>query len=324
MYKPSVFVTRPLPGAALDLLKTRCEVEMNHENRTLSKEELLAKMQGRDAVLVVSTPIDEEIFQAVKAHCKIFANYGVGYNHIDVDAATKHGIWVSNTPNAVTDATADLTWTLLLSTARRVVECDAFVRSGKKDWSVTNLIGSQVSGKTLGIIGGGRIGTAVAERAKGFKMNILYTDVQPNSSFEAATGGKYVNKATLLKEADFISLHVPLLPSTRHFISTNDFNAMKKTAILINAARGPIVDEQALVQALQTGSIAGAGLDVFEQEPHLELGLDKLLNVVLTPHIGTSTMDTRIEMGIACAQNIFAALDGQLPPTCLNPGAKLN
>lgn len=324
MNKPRVFVTRPLPLAALELLKERCEVEMNQENRTLSKEELVAKLQGRDAVLVVSTPIDEAIFQAVKTHCKIFANYGVGYNHIDVAAATKHGIFVSNTPDAVTDATADLTWGLLLATARRIVECDAFVRSGQQGWSIMNMIGTQVSGKTIGIIGGGRIGTAVAERAKGFKMNIIYTDVQPNRAFEATTGGKYVDKATLLKAADFISLHIPLLSSTRHFISTSDFAAMKKTAILINASRGPIVDEKALVQALQNGLIRGAGLDVFEQEPNLELGLAKLPNVVLTPHIGTSTMDTRIEMGKSCAQNIFAVLDGQIPKNCLNPGAKID
>lgn len=325
MNKPSVFVTRPLPLAALELLKERCEVEMNPENRTLSKDELLAKIQGRDAVLVVSTPLDEDVFKAVKGHCKIFANYGAGYNNIDVDAATKHGMLVSNTPDAVTDATADLTWALLLSTARRIAECNAFVRSGQKGWGVMNMIGTQVSGKTLGIIGGGRIGTAVAERGKGFKMKIIYTDVKPSPSFEAATGGTYVDKDMLLKEADFISLHVPLLPGTRHLMSTKEFTAMKETGILINASRGPIVDEKALVQALLNGSIGGAGLDVFEQEPpNMADGFDKLANVVLTPHIGTATMHARIEMGKACTHNIFAALDGLMPPNCLNPQAKGN
>ena len=320
--KPKVFVTKPIPLEALELLKERCEVEMNTEERTLPKDELLTKMKDRDAILVVSTPMDEEIFKNVSHQCKIFANHGVGYNHIDVDAATKYGFWVSNTPDAVIDATADLTWALLLSAARRISECDPFVRAGKKGWGATNLLASHVSGKTLGVIGGGRIGTAVAERAKGFKMKIIYTDVQPCQPFEAATGGQYTDKETLLKEADFITLHVPLLPATRHLISEPELKMMKKTAILINAARGPIVDEKALVAALKAGEIKGAGLDVFEREPNLEPGLAELPNVVLTPHVGTSTLDARVEMGNTCARNIFAALDGQMPPDCLNPQAK--
>lgn len=324
MAKPSVYITRTLPIQVSELLKERYEVEMNPEDRALTKQELLAKIEGRDAVLVVSNVIDEEICQHVKSQCKIFASYGVGYNNIDVDAATKHGIYVSNTPDVVTDATADLAWTLLLSTARRVGECDKFVRSGQKSWGPMNLIGTQVSGKTLGIIGGGRIGMATAQRGKGFNMNIIYTDVKASSAFETATGGKFVDQETLLKEADFISIHIPLFPSTRHLISMDELKLMKKTTILINTARGPIVNEGDLVEALQRGLIAGAGLDVFEREPELELGLDGIPNVVLTPHVGTSTIDTRIEMGSVCAQNIFAALDGQQPPTCLNPEAKAN
>lgn len=321
MNKPKVFVTRPLPVEALAMLKERCEVEMNTESRVLPKQELLKKIEGKDAVLVVSTPIDEEIFKSVTSQCKIFAAYGVGYEKIDVDAATKYGIVVSNTPEVVTDATADLVWTLLLSAARRALECDQFVRSGKKGWGPTNMIGTHVSGKTLGIIGGGRIGMAVAERGKGFRMDIIYTDVQPNPVFEAATGGTFVDKETVLKEADFISLHVPLLPTTHHYISASELKVMKNTAILINASRGPVVDEKALVEALRDGVIRGAGLDVFEREPELEHGLAELPNVVLTPHIGTSTMDTRIAMGVVCAQNIFAALEEKLPPNCLNPQA---
>ena len=189
MTKPDVYITRPLPVQGLDPL---CEyrVEMNSEDRGLTKDELLAKIKGRDAVLVVSNTIDEEICRAVKSKCRIFANYGVGYNNIDVESATKHGIYVTNTPDVVTDATADLTWTLLLATARRMIECDAFVRSGKKSWSPMNLMGTQVTGKTLGIIGGGRIGQAVALRALGFKMNVIYTDVQKIPAFEAATAGQ--------------------------------------------------------------------------------------------------------------------------------------
>lgn len=323
MSKPNVFVTRTLPEEALALLRERCDVEVS--SVALPKDQLLEKFKGRDAVMVVSgTPIDADICQAVKAHCKIFAGHGVGYNHIDVDAATENGIFVSYTPDVVTEATADLAFTLLAAAARRIVTCDKFVRSGQKGWGPNNLLGNQISGKTLGIVGGGRIGSAVGERGKGFKMNIIYTDLQPNPVFEAATGGKFVDKETLLKEADFISLHTPLLPSTRHYISTQEFKLMKPTAILINACRGPVVDEKALVVALQNRVIAGAGLDVFEAEPKLEPGLAELDNVVLTPHIGTSTLDTRIQMGELCARNIFAALDGQLPPTCLNPQAKAN
>ena len=188
MTKASVYVTRPIPVQIFDFLGDY-DVEMNSEDRVLTKDELLAKMKGRDAVLVISTIIDEEICRSVKAKCKIFACYGVGYNNIDVESATKQGIYVTNTPDVVTDATADLAWTLLLATARRIVECDQFVRAGKKGWNPMNLVGTQVTGKTLGIVGGGRIGQAVARRAQGFRMKVIYTDVQKMPAFEAATGG---------------------------------------------------------------------------------------------------------------------------------------
>jgi lactate dehydrogenase-like 2-hydroxyacid dehydrogenase len=320
MTKPNVYITRPLPVQVLDLLR-EYNVEMKNEDQALTKDELLAKIKDRDAVLVVSNVIDEEICRAVKSKCKIFANYGVGYNNIDVESATQQGIYVTNTPDVVTDATADLAWTLLLATARRMVECDTFVRSGQKGWSPMNLIGAQVTGKTLGIVGGGRIGQAVARRAQGFKMNVIYTDVQNIPAFEAAIDGKFVDKETLLKSADFISVHVPLLPSTRHLFGADEFKLMKKTAILINTARGPIIDEKALVEALREGQFAGAGLDVFEQEPDLMDGLSELPNVVLSPHVGTSTTETRIEMVVVCARNIIAAISGKIPPNCLNPQA---
>lgn len=324
MSKPSVYVTRLLPDEALTMLRERCEVEMNPGFQILSQEELLKRVKGKDAVVVSHTTIDAQICEAVKSHCKILASFGVGYNNIDVSAATKQGIYVSNNPDAVTGATADLTWALLLAAARRIVECDRFVRAGKKEWGPTNLLGAHVSEKTLGIIGGGRIGTAVGKRAKGFDMNIIYTDIQASPAFEAATGAKFVDKQTLLEKADFISLHIPLLPSTFHFIGTAELGLMKNTAILINAARGEIIDEQALVKALSNGTIAGAGLDVFEDEPELAAGLAELPNVVLSPHVGTSTLYTRIKQGNGCAQNIFAVLDGKLPPNCLNPEAKVN
>jgi lactate dehydrogenase-like 2-hydroxyacid dehydrogenase len=324
MAKPSVYITRNLAAEILAALQQQCDVEMNVDDRPLAKPDLLEKIKGRDAVLVVGNKIDEDVCRTVKSKCIIFANHGVGYNNIDVDAATKHGIYVSNTPDVVTPATADLTWTLLLATARRIVECDHFVRSGNKAWSPMMLLATQVSGKTLGIVGGGRIGAAVGKRAPGFDMNVIYTDVQPNPAFEAACGGKFVDQKTLLQTADFVSLHVPLLPTTRHLIGMDELKQMKKTAILVNASRGPIVDEKALVKALQDGVIKGAGLDVFENEPNLEPGLADLPNVVLAPHVGTQTLDTRVEMGLLCAKNIFAALAGQMPPTCLNPQAKAN
>jgi lactate dehydrogenase-like 2-hydroxyacid dehydrogenase len=323
MMKPNIYITRRLPVQILDLFPGS-DVEMNVEDLKLTKDELLAKIKGRDAVVVIGDIIDGGICRAIQATCRIIATYGVGYNNIDVESATQQGIYVSNTPDVVTDATADLTWTLLLATARRVVECDRFVRSGQKSWGPTTLMSTQVTGKTLGIIGGGRIGQAVAQRAKGFKMNVIYTDVQKVPAFEAATAGKFVDKETLLQSADFISIHVPLLPSTRHLFGAEEFRRMKKTAFLINAARGPIVDEKALVEALREGQLAGAGLDVFEQEPNLVEGLSELPNVVLTPHVGTQTTEIRIEMAGVCARNVFAALRGQVPPNCLNPEAKSN
>jgi lactate dehydrogenase-like 2-hydroxyacid dehydrogenase len=324
MTKPTVYVTRPLPVESLQLLKERCDVEMETDPKPLQKDALLTKLKGKDAILVTRTKIDEEICQAIKPTCRILANYGVGYDNIDVQAATKHGIYVTYNPGVVTDATADLTFALILATARRIVECDGYVRSGRKDWGPNVLLGAEVNGKTLGIVGGGRVGTAVGQRARGFHMHIIYTDVKPNPDFEKATGGKFVDKQSLLKNADFITLHVPLLETTRHYIGANELKLMKKSAILVNASRGPVVDEKALREALKNGAIAGAGLDVFEREPELEPGLADLPNVVLTPHVGTSTMETRIKMGENCARSIFAALDGQVPPNCANPEAKSN
>ena len=319
MDKPSVYVTRPLPEVSLQLLKERCDVEMCPDPRPLPREELMLKLKGRVAVLVSGTKIDEEIIHSIKSHCRILANWGVGYENIDVEAATTNGIFVSYNPDIVTEATADLTFALILAVARRLVECDNFVRSGHKQWGPSNLIGTQVSGKTIGIIGAGRIGTAVAQRAKGFNMNIIYSDIDANPNFEQATGGKFYEIEKVLKESDFISIHVPLLSSTRHLFSANEFKLMKKTAILVNASRGPVINEKDLFSALRDGEIAGAGLDVFEKEPEITSGLIDLPNVVLTPHVGTSTTETRRKMGEGCARNIFAVLDGEMPPVCVNP-----
>lgn len=319
MAKWKVYVTRRIPQPALDLLSASCEVEVNEEDRVLTKAELISKVKGRDAVLCLLTDtIDAEVLDAAQG-VKIFANYAVGYNNIDVEAATKRKIWVSNTPGVLTDTTADLAWALIFAVARRVVEADRFTREGKfKGWAPMLFLGQDVTGKTLGIIGGGRIGEAVGKRAQGFAMKVLYNDIVRNVEFEKATGATYVDKETLLKEADIISLHVPLLPETRHLISAHELSLMKPTAILINTARGPVVDEDALVKALKAKQIYGAGLDVFEEEPKVHPGLLELDNVVLLPHIASASMETRTKMGLMAAENILAVMKGQVPPYHVN------
>lgn len=318
--KGNVFVTRMLPEPALSYLNKFCEVEVNPEDRVLSRDELLLKVKGRDAVLSQLTDIiDDAVFEMAGPQCKIFANYAVGFNNIDLDAATQRGIMITNTPDVLTDTTADLAWTLLFATARRLVEADAFLRAGKyKGWGPLLLLGMDITGKTLGVIGTGRIGQNFAKKAKAFSMNILYNDIKPNTHFEKETNATYVDKETLLKTADFISLHVPLLPTTHHLIGAQELKMMKKTAILINTSRGPVVDEQALVEALKTRQIWGAGLDVFENEPKLAPGLAELKNVVILPHVASATVETRTNMGFVAARNIVAAMQGKMPPNLVN------
>jgi lactate dehydrogenase-like 2-hydroxyacid dehydrogenase len=292
---------------------------MNKDLKPLSKQDLIAKLKGRDAILVSRTSIDEEICLAIKDTCKILANYGVGYDNIDHKAATDHGIFVTFNPDEVTEATADQAWALILAVGRRIVECDKYVKAGSKDWGPTKLLGTDISGKTIGIVGGGRVGTAVGKRAKGFGMRIIYTDIKASFKFEEETGGEYVDKETLLRSSDFISLHLPYMPSTHHYMSENEFEMMKDSAILINTSRGKVIDEKALVKALENHSIKGAGLDVFENEPNVDPGLLKLDNAVLTPHTGTSTLETRVKMGQGCAMSIFSVLDHKIPKNCVNP-----
>jgi glyoxylate reductase len=321
MNRPKVYVTRRIPEPAIELLRQHCEVEINPDDRVLGKSELVEKVRGRDAVLCLLTDtIDDEVFEAAGSQCKLFANYAVGFNNVDVQAATRRGIIVTNTPGVLDNATADLAWALLFSVARRIVEADGYLRSGKfKGWGPMLLLGRDITGKTLGIIGTGRIGTNFAKKASGFDMKILYNDVKRNINFEEETGGVLVDKETLLREADFISLHVPLLPSTTHLIGEKEFKLMKKTAILINTSRGPVVDEKALVKALIEGEIWGAGLDVFENEPELEPGLEELDNVVIVPHIASATIEARTNMGMIAVRNVINVLAGKEPETCVNP-----
>lgn len=316
----NVYVTRMIPQPAIDLLKENCDVEVNMEDRVLSREELLENVKGRDAVLCLLTEnIDDEVFKAAGPQCKIFANYAVGYNNINIEDANKNNVMITNTPGVLTDATADLAWTLLFSTARRVVEADKYIREGKYNgWGPMLFLGMDITGKTLGIIGAGRIGSNFAKKAKGFEMKILYNNVKRNEGFEKETGAIFVDKETLFKESDFISVHVPLLPSTRHLISAEEFGMMKNTAIFINTSRGPVVDEKALVEALKNKEIWGAGLDVFEDEPEVNPELINMSNVTLLPHIASATIETRTNMGLIAARNILAAMNGDVPPNIVN------
>ncbi|MGI6398929.1 MAG: 2-hydroxyacid dehydrogenase [Bacillota bacterium] len=321
MVKKKVLVTRRLPDEALRLLYDTCEVELNPYDRVMTKDELIEGIRDKEGILCLLTDtITAEVMDAA-VHLKVISNYAVGFDNVDVKAATGRGIVVTNTPGVLTETSADLTWALLMATARRIVEADAFMRNGKyTGWGPMMLLGGDVYGKTLGLVGMGRIGCAVARRAAGFNMRVLYYDVNRLSEDEEkALNLEYSGFDELLKEADFVSLHVPLLPSTRHLVGARELSLMKPTSYLINTSRGPVVDEKALVEALRSGKIAGAGLDVYENEPEMAPGLPELENVVLLPHIASASVETRTKMGIMAAQNLIAGLRGELPPNCVNP-----
>lgn len=315
-----VFITQPIPEPGPTLVRAEAEETLfNPSDRVLSAEELKEKVAGCDAVLCLLTdPVNASVLEAAKG-CKVFANMAVGYNNIDVAAATRLGILVTNTPGVLTEATADLTWALILAVARRVVDGDLEMRSGRfPGWGPLYMLGGDVTGRTLGLIGPGRIATAVAERAKGFRMPLLYHGRRDSQSLDAL-GARRVSLDVLLKESDFISLHVPLSSETRHIIDANSFSLMKPTAYLINTARGPVVDEPALVDALRSGRIAGAGLDVYEDEPKMAKGLSECTNAVLLPHLGSATHATRAAMSRIAAENLVAVLQGKRPPNAVNP-----
>ena len=321
MSKPSVFVSRLIPEANIDELKKHFDVEVNYEDRHLSRDELQARSRGRDALLTLLTDtVDRALLDSAGPQLKIVANFAVGFNNFDLLAATERGVILTNTPGVLDDATATHTWALLLATARRIVEADKYVREGRwKGWSALAFLGLDVDGKTLGVAGMGRIGVNVARKARSFNMNIIYTDTTRNAEAERHLGCRFVDKETLLKESDFITLHVPLTPDTRHYIGQTEFNVMKKSAVVINASRGPVVDEKALIAALRQRQIWGAGLDVYENEPQIEPGLTELENVVVVPHIASSTIETRLNMGRIAVRNIINVMRGQPPETCVNP-----
>src|SRR5438105_133660 len=313
----SILVSNVLPAEALGIIPREVTVDYNDTEAGLSKTELIARLRGKDGLIchIIST-IDDEVLAAAPT-LTVVANGAVGYNNIDVAVARRRGVVVTNTPDVLTETTADFAWALLMAAARRVVEADHFARSGQwQRWQWDLLWGADVHGKTLGILGFGRIGRAVARRASGFDMRVLYHDaVRPEPAVERELRVTYAEPETILREADFVSLHTPLLPETRHLINERTLRLMKKTAILVNAARGPIVDEAALVRALKEGWIAGAGIDVFEEEPRIHPGLAPLPNVVLAPHIASASRDTRIAMATLAVRNCLAVLDGKPPLT---------
>lgn len=317
-----VYVTRIIPQPGLDILNQNiANVEVNTADHILSREELLQKVQGLDGLLPLLTdPIDGEVMDAAGKQLKIIANHAVGFDNIDVAAATERGIMVTNTPGVLTDATADFAWALLFSTARRVVESDAFTRAGKyHGWGPMMFLGGDITGRTLGIVGAGRIGSAVAKKSRGFDMKILYCDEFRNEELENELGAKKVEFEELLEKSDFISIHVPLLDSTHHLLDQAAFKRMKKSAYLINTSRGPVIDEAALVQALKDKEIAGAGIDVYEEEPEIHPELVKLDSAVLTPHIASATIETRTKMATMAAQNLVDGLKGKRPQNLVNP-----
>ncbi len=312
-----IFVTRQIPEKGINLLREKdWEVSIGPEG-AISREELLEGVKGVDAILSVLTEkIDSEVMEAAGEQLKIVANYAVGYNNIDIKEANKRDIMVSNTPGVLTDAVADHSVALLLAVAEKVVEADRYTRAGKyKVWGPKLLLGADIKGRILGVVGLGRIGFAVAERMKnGFGMKVVYYDIKRNEELEKEHGLEYRELDDLFKEADFISLHTALTDETRHLVNAERMAKMKSSAYLINTSRGPVIDEKALVEALEEKKIAGAALDVFENEPELTHGLADLENTVLTPHFASATKETRDKMSEMAANNIIAALSRETPP----------
>lgn len=321
MPQPKVFVSLKHPGDAIEHLSKHAEVTKTDSPEPVAETVLHDNLVGKDGcVVILQDRFDDAVFSKFP-ELKVVANVAVGYDNIDVAAATKHGVLVLNTPGVLDNTTADLAFGLLLAVARRISEADRYVRDGKwKKWTFDLILGTDVGGKTIGIIGLGRIGQAMARRARGFDMKILYT--QRNNAkpeIEAELGAKYVGMEQLLAESDFVSIHCPLSTDTTHLIGLTEFNQMKKSAFLINTARGAIVDEKALVKVLKSGRIAGAGLDVFEEEPSPHPFLLHMENVVLAPHIGSGSIETRSAMAKLAVDGLLSAFEEKLPPNAVNP-----
>ncbi|MFN7994629.1 MAG: D-glycerate dehydrogenase [Bryobacteraceae bacterium] len=319
--KPPVLVTKRIYPEAIALLEQHAEVDYADSDDGLSAEELAARVRGKKGIVSQLTDkFNAEVIAKLDG-VRIISNVAVGFDNIDVPAASRAGILVTNTPEVLTDTTADFAFALMLAAARRVVEGHHYLHSGQwTKWRIDLLVGQDIHHRTMGIFGMGRIGQAMARRAAGFSMRILYHDaMRAPEILENELGLEFVSAEQLLREADFVSLHVPLLPGTRRMIGVEQFRMMKPTAILVNTSRGPVVDEAALAEALAQRVIAGAGIDVFENEPHVHPGLLKLDNVVLAPHIASASVDTRKRMSTLAVENAVAGLEGRRPPNLLNP-----
>jgi glyoxylate reductase len=319
--KPTVFVTRQVPQPGLDLLAQHATLRVNPQDQVLSRDELAEGIKDCQALLCLLTDKVDAGLMDLAPGLKIIANYAVGYDNVEVAAATARKIPVTNTPGVLTEGTADLTWAMILGLARRLVEGDRMTRAGDfKGWAPMLLLGGEVYGKTLGLLGLGRIGQAVARRASGFGMKVLYHTRSHRAEGHDPRWSR-VDLETLLKESDFLSLHCPLTPQTRHLIGKKELGMMKPTTYLINTARGPVVDEAVLVEVLKAKAIAGAALDVYEQEPSLSPGLESLENALLLPHLGSATTETRVKMSLMAAQGIVDRLEGKIPAHVVNPEA---
>ncbi|MEZ0345740.1 MAG: glyoxylate reductase [Infirmifilum sp.] len=322
MVKPKVYVTRIIPEPGLSMLKECCEVELhNSKEWPPSRQELIEKVRDKDALLCLLTDkIDAEVMDAAP-NLKVISTYSVGFDHIDIPEATKRGIYVTHTPGVLTDAVAEFTVGLIIAVTRRIVEADKVIRTGQwdKPWNPYFLTGPELKGKTIGLVGLGRIGVATAKRLSGFDVKIVYYDVERRWDVESVLNMEFADLDTLLSVSDIVSVHVPLTKETFHLINEERLRKMKRTAYLINTARGPVVDTNALVKALQEGWIAGAALDVFEQEPlPASHPLTKFDNVVLAPHIASATIEARQRMAELAARNLIAVLKGEIPPALVN------
>ena len=322
MAKPKVFVTRVIPDEGLAMVRQATDAEIWPGELPPPYAVLLEKVRGVDAVLTLLTDkVDAGVMDSAAPSLKVISQMAVGYDNIDVAAATARRLPVGHTPGVLTETTADFAWTLLMAAARRVVEGDAYTRRGQwKTWGPTLLMGPDVNGATLGIVGLGRIGTAMARRAQGFDMHVLYFDPERHSAQEQALGVEYADFDTLLSRSDFVTLHAPLTEATRHLIGAAQLRQMKRSAILINTARGPLVDHAALYQALKDGTIAYAALDVTEPEPiEMTSPLLTLENVIIAPHIASASLQTRNKMATMAVANLLAGLKGERLPFCANP-----
>lgn len=319
--KPRVLITREIFDDVIDYLRQHCDVDDNQADKPYAPEALASKLAGCDGLMCALTDRVDAALIARALQLKVVANIAVGYNNIDVPACSERGIKVTNTPGVLDDSTADLAFALMLATARRLTEVESYIRNGEwTGWRLKQWLGVDVHHATLGILGMGRIGQAIARRAAGFDMKVIYHNrkrVAPD--VEQRLNARYVSREELLAQSDFIILQMPYSPETHHLIGAKELAAMKPSAILINSTRGGVVDDKALVHALKTGVIRAAGLDVFEGEPKLDAGFLELKNVVLAPHIGSSTESTRRAMAMTAAKNLVAALSGQQPPNWVNP-----